>query len=93
MVIYSGISKKGLFIHYFQIKLEFRSVNFCEGTKTREPEKNHWSRDKNQEQTQPTYDASSGDRTQATLKGGKRSHHCVITPPLRSFSLERILFW
>ena len=30
-------------------------------------EKNPWSKDENQKQTQPTYDAGSGIRTQATL--------------------------
>jgi len=37
MGICSGISTKWLFIHYFQIKLEFRSVDFCGGRKTGEP--------------------------------------------------------
>ena len=31
----------------------------------------------NQQQTQPTYDAGSGNRTQATLVGGERSHYCA----------------
>ena len=35
------------------------------------------SRVENQ-QTQPTYDAESGNRTQATLVGGECSHHCAI---------------
>ena len=37
MGICSGISTKWLFIHCFQIELEFRSVDFCRGRKTGEP--------------------------------------------------------
>ena len=29
------------------------------------------------QQTQPTYEAKSGNRTQATLVGGECSHHCA----------------
>ena len=36
MGICSGISTKWLFIHYFQIKLEFRSADFWGGRKTGE---------------------------------------------------------
>ena len=35
--ICSGISSKCPFIHCFQIKLEFRNVDFCGGRKTGEP--------------------------------------------------------
>ena len=35
------------------------------------------SRVENQQQTQPTYDAGSGNRTRDTLVGGERSHHCA----------------
>ncbi len=45
------------------------------------PEKNPRRKDENQQQTQPTYCAESGNRTQATLVGGERSHHCAITAP------------
>ena len=64
---------KWLAIHCFQIALEFRSVDLCRGNKTREPgaEKNPRSKDENQQQTQPKYDAGSGwNRTQATLAAG-----------------------
>ena len=37
MEICSGISKKWLFIHFFQIESKFRSVDFCGGRKTGEP--------------------------------------------------------
>ena len=35
------------------------------------------SKEENQ-QTQPTYDTGSGNRTQDTLVGGERSHHNAI---------------
>ena len=45
-------------------------------------EKNPRSKDENQQQTQPTYDAESGNRTRATyLVGGECSHHCAIPAP------------
>ena len=34
------------------------------------------SREENQQQTEPTYDAGSGNRTRDTLVGGERSRHC-----------------
>ena len=34
--------------------------------------------DENQQQSQPTSDAESGNRTWAALVGGKCSHHCAI---------------
>ena len=43
------------------------------------------SRVENQQQTQPTYDAGSGNRTQATLVGGERSHYCANTAPPQLF--------
>ena len=39
------------------------------------------SRDENQQQAQPTYDAGSGNRTRDTLVGGERSHHCATLAP------------
>ena len=35
----------------------------------------------NQQQTQPTCDAGSGNRTRDTAVGGERSHHCAIPAP------------
>ena len=43
--------------------------------------KNSHSRAENQ-QTQPTYDAESGNRTRATLVEGECSYHCAIPAPL-----------
>ena len=54
---------------------------FMEGGKPENLENNRWSRDENQQQTQPTYDAETGKRTRATLGGGESSHHCAITTP------------
>ena len=55
---------------------------FVEGGKPENPEKNPRSKDENQQQTQPTYDAGSGNRTRATAVGGECSHHCAIRAPL-----------
>ena len=54
---------------------------FAEGGKPENPEKNPRSKGENQQQTQPTYDAGSGNRTRATLVGGERSHHCATPAP------------
>ena len=56
-------------------------IGFWREGKTEVPgEKNSWSRVENQ-QTQPTYDAGSGNQIWVTLVGGKCSHHCAIPPP------------
>ena len=47
-----------------------------EGGKPEIPE-----RGENQQQTQPTYDFKSGNRTRATSVEGKCSHHCAIPVP------------
>ena len=65
-----------------QVKLEFGVLVFVEGGKPDYLEKNPRHRDENQQQTQPTCDAGSGNQTQATLVGGKCSHHCAIPAPL-----------
>ena len=54
---------------------------FKEGGKPEYPEKNPWSKDENQQQTQPTYDTGTRNRTWATLVEGKCSHHCAIPAP------------
>ena len=46
--------------------------------------KTFWSKDEKQQQTQPTYDAESGNRTRAALVGGECSHHCAM-PTHRQF--------
>ena len=39
--------------------------------------KNSRSKIENQQQTQPSYDVGSGNRTRVILMGGECSHHCV----------------
>ena len=56
----------------FQIELEFGNVGFRGGRKSENPEKDPQSRDENQQQTQPTYDVESANRTRATLVGDER---------------------
>ena len=36
------------------------------------------------QQTQPTYDPESGNRTQDTLVEGEHSHHCANPAPLKN---------
>ena len=46
------------------------------------------------EQSIPTYDAGSGNRTRDTLVGGERSHHCVIpTPPKQKSTTQGRKEW
>ena len=44
-----------------------------------------WSKDENQQQSQPTYDTRTGNRTRATLVEGKSFHHCAIPAPLEFY--------
>ena len=46
------------------------------------------SREENQQQTQPTYDVESGNRTRATLVEGECSHHCAIAAPPKCSSVN-----
>ena len=74
----------------FQIELE---SNWIEGenrrtrrkTSRRTRRKTSRSKDENQQQTQPTFDAESGNRTRATLVGGlcgrQMLNHCAIPAP------------
>ena len=64
-----------LFYPLFLVELEFGNVGFCGGRKTGVPGEKPRSRDENQQQTQPTYNTESGNRTGATLVGGECSHH------------------
>ena len=52
-----------------------------EREKLEHAEKTSWNKDENRQQTQPTYDAESGNRTQATLVERECSHHCIIPAP------------
>ena len=77
----SDTSTRCLYVHCFQVVLEFGVLVFVEGGKPENPEKNPRSRKENQQQTQPTCDARSGNRTRATAVGGERSQHCDIPAP------------
>ena len=57
---------------------------FMRGENRSTRRKTSWSKDENQQQTQPTYDVESGNRTRATLVGGECSHHCAIPAPQNS---------
>ena len=70
---------------HFQIELEFGVLVLVEWGKPENPEKNPRSRDENQQQTQPTYDAGSGPHCKrSTLVGGERSHHYATPAPLKN---------
>jgi hypothetical protein len=56
------------------IELLFRIVIFAERGKPENPEKNPRSKGENQQQTQLTYDAESGNRTRD--HGGERRESC-----------------
>ena len=57
------------------------------GENRRTRRKTSRSRVENQQQTQPTYDAGSGNRTLDTLVRGERSHHCTIPAHLKETKL------
>ena len=63
---------------------------FEEGGKIGEPGEKPSEQGKNQQQTQPTYDTGSGNRTRDTLVGGERSHHCATSAPLMGRYIEDI---
>ena len=62
---------------------------FVEGGKPEYLENNPQSRDENQQQTQPTYGANSGNRTRVTLVGGECSQHCAIPAPTNAENTPR----
>ena len=75
-----------------QIELEFEVLVFVEGGKPEYPEKNPWSREEKQQQTQPTCDAGSGNRTRATMVGGEYSHHYTIPAPFIFYVIYYMAF-
>ena len=82
----NSLAERTTINHYtraFRIELEFRNVGFCGEGKTGVPgaRKTSRSREENQQQTQPTYDVESANRTRATLVEGECSHHCAIPAP------------
>ena len=69
-------------VRAFQDRTEIWKCWFLRRGKNRSTRrKTSRSRVENQQQTQPTYDAGSGNRTRATAVGGERSHHCAIPVP------------
>ena len=63
-----------------QMELEFRNVGFLKRREYRNTRrKTCRSKDENQQQAQPTYDAEFGNRV--TLVEGECSHHCAIPAP------------
>ena len=65
----------------FQARIGIWKCWFLRGENRSTQGKTSRSREENQQQTQPTYDAGSGNRTRDTLVGGERSHHCAIPAP------------
>ena len=71
-----------LIVHCIRIELEFGKCWFLRRGENRSTRrKTSRSREENQQQTQPTYDAETGNRTRATLVGGECSHHCATPAP------------
>ena len=81
MGIFSGFHRLALSSTVTGSNWNLGMLVFVEGGKPENPEKNPRSKDENQQQTQPTYDVESGNRTRATLVGGECSHHCAIPAP------------
>ena len=63
-------------------RIEIKKCCFLRRGENRSTQRKKLSeRGENQQQTQPTYDAGSENRTQATLVGGDHSHHCATPAP------------
>jgi len=64
---------------------------FVERGKPEYPEKKtSWSKDENQEQIEPTYDAKSRNRTRAKSVEGKGSHHYSTRSMLTKYGLKEM---
>ena len=81
MATFSGIHGVALLSTVSGSNWNLEMLVFEERAKPEYPEKNPRSRDENQQQTQPTYDAESRNRNRARLVGGECSHHCAISAP------------
>ena len=77
----SSLTDKPVALEYPFELLVFEGGGSLWGGKPENPEKNPQSRDENQQQTQFTYDAGSGNRTRDTLVVGERSNNCATTAP------------
>ena len=60
--------------HCFHVELKPGKMAFVERRKPEDPEKNPWSKDENQQQTQLTGDDRFRNRTRTIKVGGERSH-------------------
>ena len=81
---FSCTSTEWLFVHFFQIELEFGNVAFwVDGGKPEYTEKNPSEQGREPITNSTTYGVNSRNRTWATLVGGECSHHCAI--PALSF--------
>ena len=79
----------------FQIELEIGNVGFLRRGENRSTRrKTSGSKDENQQETQPTYDAESGNRTRVTWVGCESSYHCSITvPQAHEWSNSQFTVW
>ena len=76
-------------VRAFQIKLEFGSVGFWGEGKTGVPGEillEQRERTNNKLNPHTVYGVDAGSWTQATLVGGKRSHHCATKAPVEDFA-------
>ena len=60
------------------LNLNLERLGFVKAGKLEYLEKNLWSKEEYQQQTQPVYGVNSGNQTWATLVGGECSCHCTI---------------
>ena len=60
------------------LNLNLERLGFVKAGKLEYLEKNLWSREEYQQQTQPTYGVNSGNQTWAILVGGECFCHCTI---------------
>ena len=87
---FSGFHRVALLSTVSRSNWNLEMLVFVEGGKPEYPEKKPRNRDENQQQTQPTYDAETGNQTRATFGGCECSDHSAIPAPLRSPQINRI---
>lgn len=70
------------------LKWNSKMLVLVKGGKPEYLERNSWSKDKYQQETQPTYDVASGNRVCATLVRGECSHQSTLpaSPDVRPTS-------
>ena len=65
---------------------QFEMLIFVEGGRPKNPGKKPWSKDWNQQQIQPTFDAGSGNRTR--LVGGDKCRTNDVYTPISFFGFN-----